>query len=239
MHEYVVSTGDTLGSILTQYGIDMSDVTLLASQNRDLRNLKIGQQLSWTVNDAGDLQQLTWEVSAAKPAPMTASAIASKSRKRRSRGMAQQRDQRPGQRQLVSSAGDAGLSRNEINAVIKALQWQLDFRKLRKGDQFSVLMSREHFDGKKSQSQLLGVRLRTGGKDYYAIRAEDGKFYDRQGSGLARGFMRFPTMKQFRISSNFNPRRVNPVTGRVAPHKASISPCRSARRCWRSVTVRW
>ena len=31
--------------------------------------------------------------------------------------------------------------------------------------------------------------------------------------------MRFPTMKQFRISSNFNPRRVNPVTGRVAPHK--------------------
>lgn len=63
MHEYVVSTGDTLGSILTQYGIDMSDVTLLASQNRDLRNLKIGQQLSWTVNDAGDLQQLTWEVS--------------------------------------------------------------------------------------------------------------------------------------------------------------------------------
>ena len=63
MHEYVVSTGDTLGSILTQYGIDMSDVTLLASQNRDLRNLKIGQQLSWAVNDAGDLQQLTWEVS--------------------------------------------------------------------------------------------------------------------------------------------------------------------------------
>lgn len=85
VHEYVVSTGDTLGSILTQYGIDMSDVTLLASQNRDLRNLKIGQQLSWTVNDAGDLQQLTWEVSAAKPAPMTASATASKSRKRHSR----------------------------------------------------------------------------------------------------------------------------------------------------------
>jgi len=103
--------------------------------------------------------------------------------------------------------------------VIKALQWQLDFRKLRKGDQFSVLMSREHFDGKSAQSQLLGVRMRTGGKDYYAIRAADGKFYDRQGSGLAKGFMRFPTMKQFRISSNFNPRRVNPVTGRIAPHK--------------------
>ncbi|PVF11577.1 murein DD-endopeptidase MepM, partial [Yersinia pestis] len=63
VHEYVVSTGDTLSSILTQYGIDISDVSLLANQNRDLRNLKIGQQISWTVNDTGDLQSLTWEVS--------------------------------------------------------------------------------------------------------------------------------------------------------------------------------
>lgn len=49
VHEYVVSTGDTLSSILTQYGIDIADVTRLAEQNRDLRNLKIGQQISWVL----------------------------------------------------------------------------------------------------------------------------------------------------------------------------------------------
>lgn len=80
-------------------------------------------------------------------------------------------------------------------------------------------MSREMMDGKTQQSQLKGVRLESGGKDYYAIRADDGKFYDRSGAGLARGFMRFPTVKQYRISSNYNPRRLNPVTGRIAPHK--------------------
>lgn len=48
-------------------------------------------------------------------------------------------------------------------------------------------MSREMLDGKREQSQLLGVRLRSEGKDYYAIRAEDGKFYDRNGTGLAKG----------------------------------------------------
>ena len=64
-----------------------------------------------------------------------------------------------------------------------------------------------------------GKEYRSEGKDYYAIRAEDGKFYDRNGTGLAKGFLRFPTAKQFRISSNFNPRRTNPVTGRVAPHR--------------------
>ncbi len=63
VHEYVVSTGDTLSSILNQYGIDMSDIAALSDANRDLRNLKIGQQISWTLNDAGDLQRLTWEKS--------------------------------------------------------------------------------------------------------------------------------------------------------------------------------
>lgn len=220
VHEYVVSMGDTLSSILTQYGIEMSDVTLLASQNRDLRNLKIGQQLSWTLNEAGDLQRLVWEVSRRETRSYERVGNTFKETLEIQKGE-WRNSVLSGQLNgsFVSSAQAAGLTRAEINAVIKSLQWQLDFRKLRKGDQFAVLMSREEFDGKSEQSQLLGVRLRSSGKDYYAIRADDGKFYDRQGSGLARGFMRFPTMKQFRISSNFNPRRVNPVTGRVAPHK--------------------
>lgn len=46
VHEYVVSTGDTLSSILNQYGIDMGDITQLAAADKELRNLKIGQQLS-------------------------------------------------------------------------------------------------------------------------------------------------------------------------------------------------
>lgn len=46
MHEYVVSTGDTLSSILNQYGIDMGDISQLAASDKELRNLKIGQQLS-------------------------------------------------------------------------------------------------------------------------------------------------------------------------------------------------
>jgi murein DD-endopeptidase len=91
-------------------------------------------------------------------------------------------------------------------------------------------MSREMLEGKQEQSQLLGVRLRSDGKDYFAIRADDGKFYDRNGTGLAKGFMRFPTSKQFRVSSNFNPRRLNPVTGALRRIRASISPCRRGRR---------
>ncbi len=55
------------------------------------------------------------------------------------------------------------------------------------------------------------------------------------GTGLAKGFLRFPTAKQFRISSNFNPRRTNPVTGRVAHTEVLISPCRRVRQCFQWV----
>ncbi|GBU14571.1 murein DD-endopeptidase [Enterobacterales bacterium] len=220
VHEYVVSTGDTLSSILNQYGIDMSDITALASADSDLRNLKIGQQLSWTVNDDGELQRMTWEKSRRETYTYDRSGTGFKSSIETLQG--EWKDNVLKGRldgSFVTSAKAAGLTSGEISSVIKALQWQLDFKKLRKGDEFSVLMSREVLNGKREQSQLQGVRMRSGGKDYYAIRAEDGKFYDRNGSGLARGFLRFPTIKQFRVSSNFNPRRLNPVTGRVAPHR--------------------
>lgn len=219
-HDYVVSTGDTLGSILTQFGIDMSEVSALAKQNPALRNLKIGQTLSWVLNDAGELQQLTWEVNRRETRTYNLvngnfkEAVESQQGEWKNKVVTGTLNG-----SFVNSARAAGLSRSEVNSVIKALQWQMDFRKLQKGDQFAVLMSREELNGRSEQSQLLGVRMRTGGKDYYAVRADDGKFYDRQGSGLTKGFMRFPTTKQFRVSSNFNPRRVNPVTGRVAPHR--------------------
>ncbi len=220
VHEYVVSTGDTLSSILNQYGIDMGDISQLAAADKDLRNMKIGQQISWTLTADGDLQRMTWEVSRRE----------TRTYDRVDGGFKMTSAIQEGDwvnsvlkgtvgGSFISSAKEAGLTNVEISAVIKAMQWQMDFRKLKKGDEFSVLMSREMLEGKQEQSQLLGVRLRSDGKDYFAIRADDGKFYDRNGTGLAKGFMRFPTSKQFRVSSNFNPRRLNPVTGRVAPHK--------------------
>lgn len=221
VHEYVVSTGDTLSSILTQYGMDMGDVTQLASADKELRNLKIGQQISWTLNADGDLQRLTWEMSRreTRTYDRTDGGAFKMSSEVQQGDWVNATLKGTVGGSFVASAKDAGLNSGEISSVIKAMQWQMDFRKLKKGDEFSVLMSREMLDGKREQSQLLGVRLRSEGKDYYAIRAEDGKFYDRNGTGLAKGFMRFPTSKQFRVSSNFNPRRLNPVTGRVAPHK--------------------
>ncbi|BET96760.1 murein DD-endopeptidase MepM [Xenorhabdus taiwanensis] len=219
-HQYVVSSGDTLSSILTQFGIDSSDVALLANQYKSLRNLGIGQSLSWTTDDNGNLKTLTWDISRRETRVYT--------REGDTFNETQEFQKGEWKNSVItgtvdgsfnSSALIAGLTSSEAREVTKALQWQIDFRKLRKGDRFSVLMSRELLDGKSEQSQLLGVRLQSGGNDYYAFRANDGRFYDSNASGLERGFLRFPTTKQFRVSSSFNPHRLNPVTGRITAHK--------------------
>ncbi|CEE94638.1 putative peptidase protein YebA [Xenorhabdus nematophila str. Anatoliense] len=219
-HQYVISGGDTLSSVLTQFGIDSSDVALLANQYRALRNLGIGQSLSWSVDENGNLKTLTWNVSRRETRTYTREGDSFNETKAFQKGeWSNSVITGTVDGSLNGSALTAGLTSSEAREVTKALQWQIDFRKLRKGDRFSVLMSREMFEGKSEQSQLLGVRLQSGGNDYYAFRADDGRFYDSKASGLERGFLRFPTTKQFRVSSNFNPHRLNPVTGRITAHK--------------------
>ncbi|HHR5846871.1 TPA: murein DD-endopeptidase MepM [Providencia alcalifaciens] len=221
-HEYVVSSGDNLSSILTQFGIEAGDVATLSNQHKSLRNLKIGQILSWTLNADGELESLTWDVSRRETRIFNRVGATNK--------FEEVKEIRKGDWSntvmtgsidgtFAQSTKKAGLTRTEGREVTKALQWQVDFNKLKKGDKFTVLMGREMLNGTHEQSQLVGVRLQSGGKNYYAFRAEDGRYYDSEGNGLERGFLRFPTVKQFRVSSHFNPRRVNPVTGRVAPHK--------------------
>ena len=153
IHEYVVSTGDTLSSVLNQYGIDMGNISQLAAADKDLRNLKIGQQLSWTLTADGDLQRLTWEMSRRETRTYDRTANGFKMTSEMQKGdwvNSVMKGTVGGS--FVSSARDAGLTSSEISAVIKAMQWQMDFRKLKKGDEFSVLMSREMLDASVSRA---------------------------------------------------------------------------------------
>ncbi|XNM65091.1 hypothetical protein ACLK2H_10705 [Escherichia coli] len=102
---------------------------------------------------------------------------------------------------FVSSAVNAGLTSVEASAVIKAMQWQMDFRKLKKGDEFSVLMSREMLDGKREQSQLLGVRLRSDGERLL----RDSRRTVSSTTATVRGWRRASCASQPRASSACHP----------------------------------
>lgn len=216
---YTVSRGDTLSGIMAQYGVNRNDVYLLIKQFKQLSNLRIGQQISWTVDHEHNLKSFSWIISNnniriyEKENDNFIEHIETREGVWKPFRVKGQIDSN-----FVIDAKKLGLTSNEIATITKALQWQLDFRRSKKGDKFSVLLSREMFGDKHENSQLLAVRIQNGVKDYYAILAEDGHYYDRNGGSLSQNFLRYPLAKQARISSGFNPRRLNPVTKRVTPH---------------------
>ncbi|WP_392559069.1 murein DD-endopeptidase MepM [Orbus mooreae] len=217
--QYTVSRGDTLYGIMMRYGVNRSDIYLLTDQYKQLANLRIGQQISWNTDAEHNLTSFTWIISSNNV----------RIYERSGDKFAERIETREGiwkpfnisgeiGSNFVVDAKNLGLTSSEIATITKALQWQFDFRRLQKGDKFSVLFSREMFDNKHENSQLLAVRIKNGSKDYYAILADDGLYYDMNGGSLSQSFLRYPLVKQARISSGFNPRRLNPVTKKVTPH---------------------
>ena len=217
--QYTVARGDTLHDILLRYNINRRDVYQLTTNFKQLANLRIGQQVSWTTDDSHNLQSFSWIISSNNIRIYEKSGNkfieSSETVEVVPQDVVIKGDIKTS---FVADARKSGLTSSEIGVITRALQWRLDFRRLKVGDKFSVILSREMHGKRLSNSQLIGVRIKNGSKDYYAILADDGQYYDINGGSLSQSFFRYPLEKQARVSSGFNPRRLNPVTGIVTPH---------------------
>lgn len=101
--------------------------------------------------------------------------------------------------------------------------WEVDFRRLQKGDRFRVLYEvKTSLDGKISKTgRVLAAEVETAGKIHTAIRYEDHKgrvgYFDPEGRPVAMSAIRFP-VEYTRISSKFSRSRKHPVFGWRRPH---------------------
>lgn len=126
------------------------------------------------------------------------------------------------------SARTAGLSAGHIHQVTRMFRGRIDFKRdLKKGDNFKVLFDKNSVAGKAdSKAKVLAVQFTVKGKQYTAFRnAEDNQFYDGDSNSMtvtqSGKFMRFPIPSSTKVSSPFNPHRLNPVTGRVMSHNGT------------------
>ncbi|OCG04643.1 murein DD-endopeptidase MepM [Gilliamella sp. wkB112] len=217
--QYTIARGDTLHDILLRYNVNKNDVYQLTTKFKQLANLRIGQQISWTTDDDHNLQSFSWTISSNNIRIYEKSGDKFVESSETADGVPQDIVIKGEiKSNFVADARKSGLTSSEIGIITRALQWRLDFRRLQIGDKFLVLLSREMHGKRMSNSQLLGVRIKNGSKDYYAILADDGKYYDINGGSLAQSFVRYPLSKRARVSSAFNPRRLHPITGQVTPH---------------------
>lgn len=124
---------------------------------------------------------------------------------------------------FARSAQATGLNSGSVIELTKLLEKKLDFRRdSRRGDRFQVLVESDMIDGETLDSRVLAVKYDGERMDLTVVRnATDDNFYTPDGNSLDPAFARYPFEGSYRLSSNYNPRRKHPVTGRISPHNGT------------------
>ena len=99
--------------------------------------------------------------------------------------------------------------------------WQVDFFRIQKGDDFSVIYEERSIDGEPiGIGRIVAARFGYRGSDYFGFyfdRGERPDFYDEEGNSLRKALLKAP-LKYNRISSRYTKRRFHPVQRRYKAH---------------------
>ncbi len=99
--------------------------------------------------------------------------------------------------------------------------WQIDFYKIYKGDEFTVLFEEEYVNDEFiGVGKIIAANFQQKGYDYYAFHFEqNGKkeFFDEEGKSLQKTFLKSP-LKFSRITSGYSKKRYHPVLHRFKSH---------------------
>ncbi|ADO49494.1 peptidoglycan DD-metalloendopeptidase family protein [[Enterobacter] lignolyticus] len=110
------------------------------------------------------------------------------------------------------TASKSGLESSEIAALKRSIPERVNLKQLKKNESIRLVV------GKKSgKSRIVAYKLSAGKSEYTAYRISDSAFY-KLDDNIAKVNMAYPKPASARLSSTFNPARVNPVSGKVSPH---------------------
>ncbi|EAQ32357.1 MULTISPECIES: peptidoglycan DD-metalloendopeptidase family protein [Idiomarina] len=224
---YVVKSGDSLAKIFDTLGFSAQQlyrVTHSGSEAKKLRNMHPGDELRIATDSNDELVQLVHHISGLQTLIITrqnedfVSEIETREVETRTEFAHAVIDS-----SFWSAAMNAGMTDNQIMSVANIFGWDIDFAlDLRKGDEFSVLFEREFVDGEfVGYGKILAAEFVNQGEVFQAVlNAENGRYYTPEGRAMRKTFLRSPVNFTY-VSSNFNPRRLHPVTGRVRPHNGT------------------
>lgn len=223
--EYVIKSGDTLARIFASLGLSSESMYAVLEADQEflvLEPLRPNDAFSFELDEDGELTKLTRRIDISKSVSYV---------RHENGGFSYEEHITPitythnaVHSEIVGnfylSAKKVGLSDTNILLIHDVLKGRVNFRKdLRVHDAFSVIIKSGSIDGVKvGEDQLEALEITVKGQTYSAFLHSDGRFYDRDGNSLTPSLLRWPTHKQYRISSPFNANRLHPITGHPAPH---------------------
>ncbi|WP_368162005.1 peptidoglycan DD-metalloendopeptidase family protein [Aeromonas sp. R5-3] len=217
-----VRSGDNMGVIFQRLGLSTTALHLIDQLNGTdtLRLLKPGQELTFKLTKSGELHSLYYPHSLEQ-----ALKVIRKDEGFVARAVKLELDTREqvAKGEIRSSfwgaAVDAGMTEDQIMDLAAIFGWDIDFAQdLQPGDSFRVVYEEKFQDDERVASgDILAAEFVNQGAIYRAVLNEDGNYYTPDGKAMRKSFLRAPVNFKY-ISSNFNPRRLHPVTGKVRPH---------------------
>jgi murein DD-endopeptidase MepM/ murein hydrolase activator NlpD len=224
-NDFEVKHGDSLAVLFKRAGFSAQTLHKLVNTNEETRKLtKIhpGEILSFAKNAQGELTHLKYVLS------KTDTLLVSLDDEQKYQTAIHSKEietvnQTAGGKIKSSfwTAGiSAGLSERQIMNFADIFGWDIDFANdIRENDSFSLIYETHYVDGELiGNGKIIAAEFINQGERFSAIRHTDDNFYTPEGRSMRKAFLRAPVNFKY-ISSNFNPRRKHPVTGRVSAHR--------------------
>ncbi|WP_370981414.1 peptidoglycan DD-metalloendopeptidase family protein [Agaribacterium sp. ZY112] len=238
-----IRNGDTLSSLFKRAGLNdrkMMNFLAATDDKASFNKLLPGKTLEFSLNKEGDIEQLSYVLSKLERYTF------SKDNERYSlEKELREPDIRIAARtgiinsSLYLAGTDAGMDDKLIMELAEIYGWDIDFAlDIRKGDSFRILYEEHFLDGEKLRNgPILSAEFINQGQVFSAVRYvhTDGRsqYYTPEGKSMQKAFLRAPVDFR-RISSNFNPRRLHPVTKTVKPHRGIDYAAKTGTPVWSS-----
>ncbi|WPC73649.1 peptidoglycan DD-metalloendopeptidase family protein [Vibrio porteresiae] len=223
-----VQSGESSALLFKKVGLTARDLYVLTSSNdeieRQLTRLKPGDELLFGFNDEQDLVQLRRKISSYESFVVTRSDNGFTSKFETKEVYFQYNyAEATITSNFWNAATGAGLTANQIMQLAGIFGWDIDFAlDIRSGDNFKILYQEKVVEGEVTdRGDIIAATFTNQGKTFSAILDDSsGNYYDENGRAMKKAFLRSP-LDFRRVSSNFNPQRLHPVTGLIRPHRGT------------------
>lgn len=223
--EFTVQKGDNLAKIFKRAGHSASTLHQIVNLNdatKKLTKIHPGDTLQFASNENKQLAELRYVLNSTDTLIVSLTDDSSYNANIESKELELRSETTSGtiSSNFWNAAIAAGLNETQIINFADIFGWDIDFANdLRKDDSFSVIYETHYVEGEYiGTGKILAAQFVNQGQVYAAVRHTDDNFYTPEGRSMRKAFLRAPVNFKY-VSSNFNPSRKHPVTGKVKAHR--------------------
>jgi murein DD-endopeptidase MepM/ murein hydrolase activator NlpD len=224
LEHFDIKQGDTLAAVFNRAQLsarEVYDITQLPLAKQNLIKIMPGEEIIIGKDSSGALQELRYQIDAIstliilKNGEGYQAKVTNKDVENRQQFVSAEIKSN-----FWNAGVDAGLTPAQIMQLATIFGWDVDFAlDLRAGDSFALVYEQEYADGEFLRNgNIMAAEFINQDQRYTAVRYTDGNYYSADGRSMRKAFLRSPVDFKY-VSSNFNPKRLHPVTGLVRPHR--------------------